>query len=512
MKKRILRVLLGVILITLTAALSACSGGKGNGSSTEDNSKTKTPGGSVVVGITQDLDSLDPHNVAYAGTREVLFNLFEGLVKADSNGDLVPAVASEYDISDDAKVYTFSLRDGITFHDGSLVTVDDIIYSINRYADILGEESAFSIFEEVIALDEKTVELHLSEGNSEFLAELTCAIIPEANDANLKFNPIGTGPFKYTSFSAGQNMIVEKYADYWKEGYPYLDKVEFKIVSDTDTAMLELNAGSLDIYQYLTSDQAAGLSSDFNILEGSVNYVQGLFLNNAEKPFDNEKVRQALYYAIDRDLINNFLFDGKSHIIGTNMIPAFKKYYEASTERMYETNIEKAKELLREAGYENGFTFTMTVPNNYEPHSGTAQIIQQNLEEIGVTAKIELVEFTTWYNEVYLGRNYEGTVVAVDGTLAPSSWFSKNISTSPVNFTNYNNPEFDKIYQEAINTTDDEEKIELYKKLQIILAEDAASIYVQDPTNLVAVNKNLGGYEFYPIAAQDMSKVYLNNK
>ena len=194
------------------------------------------------------------------------------------------------------------------------------------------------------------------------------------------------------------------------------------------------------------------------------------------------------------------------------MIPAFKKYYEPSTERMYETNIEKAKELLREAGYENGFTFTMTVPNNYEPHSGTAQIIQQNLEEIGVTAKIELVEFTTWYNEVYLGRNYEGTVVAVDGTLAPSSWFSKNISTSPVNFTNYNNPEFDKIYQEAINTTDDEEKIELYKKLQIILAEDAASIYVQDPTNLVAVNKNLGGYEFYPIAAQDMSKVYLNNK
>lgn len=510
MKKRGAKLLLGLMVLVLSTALSACSGGKEDNSSTEDNSSSQTSGGSVVVGITQDLDSLDPHNVAYAGTREVLFNLFEGLVKAESNGDLVPAVASDYDISDDAKVYTFTLREGIKFHDGSLVTVDDIKYSIERYADIQDEESAFSNLEKVVIKDENTVEIQLIQGNSEFLAELTCAIIPKANEANVATNPIGTGPFKYASFSAGQKLVVEKNEDYWKKGYPFLDEVEFKIIADTDSAMLELEAGSIDIYQYLTVDQANTLSNKFNILEGSVNYVQGLFLNNKFEPFTNVKVRQALYYAIDRDAINEFIFAGKSHIIGTNMIPAFTKYYESSTEKTYEVNIEKAKQLLKEAGYENGFTFTITVPNNYAPHEGAAQIIEQSLKEIGITVKIELVEFTTWYSDVYLARNYEGTVVAVDGTLAPSSWFAKNLSTAANNFTNYSNADFDSLYQQALNTTNDEEKVNLYKQLQEILSEDAASIYIQDPANLVAVNKDLSGYEFYPIAAQDMSIVYFN--
>lgn len=507
MKKRMRRILLGVMALVGSVALLGCGGDKEDNSSADDSS-SQTSGGSVVVGITQDLDSLDPHNVAYAGTREVLFNIFEGLYKADSDGNLVPAVASDYTISEDAKIYTFQLRQGITFHDGSPVTVEDVKYSIERYADIQGEESAFSDFEEVVIVDEDTVEVRLKQGNSEFLAELTCAIIPEANDAAVATNPIGTGPFKVKSFSPGQKLAVEKYGDYWKEGVPYLDQVEFKIISDTDTALLELKSGTLDIYQYLTSDQAATLSDGFNILEGSVNYVQGLFLNNEFEPFSDVRVRQALYYAVDRDLINEFLFEGKSHIIGTNMIPAFTKYYEASTETMYKKDIDKAKQLLKEAGYEDGFAFTVTVPNNYAPHEGTAQIIEQSLKEIGITIKINLVEFTTWYSDVYLGRNYEATVVAVDGTLAPSSWFAKNVSTSAVNFTNYNNAEFDDIYGRALNTTDDEEKINYYKQLQKLLAEDAASIYIQDPANLVAVNKELDGYKFYPIAAQDMSLVY----
>lgn len=510
MKQRMKRILLAVMALAVSAALCACGGGKGGNSSTDDNSLAKTSGGSVTVGITQDLDSLDPHSTAYAGTREVLFNLFEGLVKAQSDGNLVPAVASDYDISEDAKVYTFTLRDGITFHDGSPVTVEDVKYSIERYADIQGEESAFSIFEKVVIVDDKTVEVHLKEGNSEFLAELTCAIMPEAGDAKTATNPIGTGPFKFESFTPGQKLVVQKYEGYWNKdkGYPYLDEVTFKIQPDTDAALLELKAGTIDIYQYLTSDQAATLTNGFDILEGSVNYVQGLFLNNNYEPLKNVKVRQALYYAIDRDAVNEFLYEGKSHIIGTNMIPAFTKYYDESTETIYKKDIDKAKALLKEAGYENGFTLNITVPNNYAPHQGTAEIIEQQLKEIGITVKLNPVEFTTWYNDVYLNRNYEATVVAVDGTLAPSSWFSKNVSTSPVDFTNYNNPEYDKIYQQAVNTTNDDEKVELYKQLQNILAEDAASIYIQDPANLVAVNKKLGGYEFYPIAAQDMSLVY----
>ena len=509
MKKRNTKsILLGVMVLAVTVALGGCQGDKKTEASETVNSSSEetTSGGRVVVGITQDLDSLDPHNVAYAGTREVLFNVFEGLVKASPDGGLVPAVAEDYKVSDDAKVYSFTLRDGITFHDGSPVTVEDIKYSIERYAEILGESSAFSILESVEAVDDKTVEIHLSEGSSEFITELTAAIIPKNNQDPGK-NPVGTGPFKYVSYTPGQGLILEKYDGYWQEGIPYIDEAEFKIFGDTDAALMEMKSGSVDIMQYLSEDQAMALGDGFNILEGNVNYVQGLFLNNQYGPLKDVRVRKALYYAVDRDLINEFLFSGKSHIIGTNMIPAFSKYYDAGTETLYSHDTAKARELLKEAGYEDGFSLEITVPSNYPLHVSTAEVVVESLKEVGIHATINQVEWTTWMSDVYQERNYEATVVAVDGTLAPSSYFSKNVSTAKDNFTNYDNKAFDEIYTKAVASVDDDEKVQLYKQLQNILAEDAASVYIQDPSNLVAVNSRLDGYVFYPIAAQDLSVV-----
>lgn len=522
MKKRTHKILLGVMTLVVTAALSACGGGKGGETSAESKNSSETTttestaaedgtakkGGEVTVGIAQDLDSLDPHKMVYAGTKEVLFNVFDGLVKADQSGDLIPAVASEYKVSEDAKVYTFTLRDGITFHDGSAVTVEDIKYSIERYAEVQGETSAFSILESVDIVDEKTVEVHLTEGNSEFLSELTLAILPQSNEANFETQPIGTGPFKFVSFTPGQSFVVEAYEGYWNPELPYLDKVTFKIVADADTALTELQAGTLDVYQYLTEDQASTLTSGFNIIQGSINYVQGLFMNNSFEPFKDIRVRQAINYAVDKDMINEFLFSGKSHIIGTNMIPAFKKYYNEETETYYTRDVEKAKALLAEAGYADGFDLVITVPNNYAPHENTAQIIVENLKEVGINAKINLVEFSAWVEEVYNGRKYEATVVAVDGTLSPSSWLAKHLSTASTNFTNFNNADFDEAYIAAKASIDDAEKVELYRKCQMILAEDAASVFIQDPVNLVALNDKLDGYVFYPCAAQDMSVVY----
>lgn len=486
-----------VIAIVTAAALPVFGGTSTDGEASN----------SVVVGISQDLDSLDPQNAEYAGTREVLFNLFEGLVKATSDGNIEPAVAESYEVAEDASSISFKIREGITFHDGSAVTAEDIKYSLERYAQIQGEESAFADFSELEIVNDQTVNVVLSKPNSEFIYELTCPILPEANDADINTNPIGTGPFKFVSFKPGESLVVEKYEDYWKDGCPYLDEVTFKVVTDTDSAINQLNAGTLDIYQYLTFDQAATLNQNFNILEGSVNYVQGMFLNNAVAPFDDVRVRQALYYAVDRDLINEFLFGGKAHIIGTNMIPAAEFYYNADTETTYTRDLDKARELLNEAGYPDGFEFTITVPNNYAPHEGTAQIIAESLAEIGVKANINLVEFNTWYSDAYVDRKYEATVVAVDGRLAPNSWFSKNLSTASNNFTNYSNPEFDELYNKAMEAIDLDEKAGYYKEMQQLLADDAASIYVQDPANLVAVNAKLEGYVFFPIAAQDMSVV-----
>lgn len=514
MKKNFKKLLNVMMVTTMTVALCAgCGGGKSKKKSeatetTTQNQAEATSGGSVTVGITQDLDSLDPHNCAYAGTREVLFNVFEGLVKATSSGDLVPAVASEYNISNDGCEYSFKLRDGIKFHDGNAVTVDDVKYSIERYAEVKKKDAAWANLKEVVTEGDKDIKVVLNNGDTEFLSELSLAILEKSNDAEVEKNPVGTGPFKVKEYKPGERLVVEKNKDYWNSPYPYLDEVTFKIETDTDAAFAQLQSGTIDIYQYLTTDQANTLKDDFDILHGSVNYVQGLFLNNDFEPFKNEDVRKALCYAIDREQINEFLFEGYSHVIGTNMIPAFTKYYNEETEKTYSVDVEKAKELLKKAGYEKGFNLTITVPNNYDPHRSAAEIIVENLKEIGINAKINLVEFTTWYDDVYVGRKYEATVVAVDGTLTPSSWFSKNVSTADNNFTNYSNSEFDSLYKRATESTDENEKVELYKQMQEILANSAASVYLEDPANIVAINKKLSGYEFYPIAAQDMSIVY----
>ena len=507
------RILSLVMILIMSAALCACGGGEtdtGNSNSSSEQETVAgepTYGGSVTVGMTQDLVSLDPHVTTDAGTKNVVFNIYEGLVKATSDGDLEPAVASEYTISDDAKTYTFTLREGITFHDGSAVTVNDIKYSIERYAEIQGESTALFYLEEVVIIDDETVELHLSEANSELLAELTVAIIPESND-DPEGNPIGTGPFKVSSYTAGQNIVLEKNESYWKSGYPYLDEVTFKFVADVDTAFMELQAGTIDILNYLTADQVSALGDEFTIVTGSMNLVHALYLNNDYEPLADEKVRQALCYAVDRDEINDFLFGGASQLIGSSMIPSIKKYYNENTADTYEYNVEKAKELLEEAGYADGFDLEITVPSSYSQHVSTAEIIVEQLAEVGINATISQVEWSTWLSDVYTDRNYEATVIGVDGTLVPGQWFSRYYSTAGNNFVNYSSEEFDELYDAAQATIDEDEKVELYNQIQQLLADDAVSVYIEDPADFVAVNSELAGYEFYPVSAQDMSTVY----
>ena len=328
MKRRVTGILL-VLTMAVTVALSGCSGDKEKQKSTTENKLSGNPveGGSIKVGISQDLDSLDPHKAVAAGTKEVLFNIYEGLVKPDKDGNLIEAVASDYAISDDAKVYTFTLRDGVKFHNGNDVTAEDVKYSIDRCADTSNGDplvSAYSIIESVNILDDKTVEIRLNEPNTEFLAYMTTAVIPKDYDA-LETAPVGTGPFKYVSRSPQENVVLEKNEDYWGEK-AHLDKVEFKIVADADMLVTNLKGGSIDMAMRLTSSQAAELTDGFHIEEGTMNLVQALYLNNDAKPLDNEKVRQALCYAVNPDEIMDMMADGKGVRIGTSMYPGLKKY------------------------------------------------------------------------------------------------------------------------------------------------------------------------------------------
>lgn len=507
------KILLMLTTLTLAVALCACAGDKKN--ENEDTSSNVTSqsepvyGGSVVVGVQQEFDSLDPHLATSAGTKEVLFNIFEGLVKADADGNVVPAVASKYEISDDFATYTFTLRDGVKFHNGNDVTVEDVKYSLERCAGLLDGTpliSALSVIKEVNIVDQSTVDVVLESPNSELISYLTAAIIPKDYD-NQASAPIGTGPFKFVSYTPQEGLVTEKNEDYYIEGIPYLDEVTFKICSDSDATMLELKGGTIDMYAYLTSEQANELSSDFNIEANSQNLVQAMFLNNAVAPFDNEDVRKAVCYAISNEEIISFVSGDKGNSLGSCMLPGLSAYYEDLSD-VYKQDVNKAKELLAKAGYADGFDMIITVPANYQFHMDTAQVIVQQLQAVGINATIEPVEWSTWLTDVYSDRQYQATVVGLAGQLAPGYLISKFESDAHNNFINFADEEFDKVFEEAIGTTDEVVKIEKYKRIQEIISERAASAFIQDPPLLVAMNKKLSGYKAYPIYVTDMSSIY----
>jgi len=502
MKKRCLKPLfLMSVLFSLTIALTGCSGDKAKESSSE-----------ITIGLAQDIeDSLDPHKAVAAGTKEILFNLFEGLVKPDADGNLIDAVASAHKVSEDGRTYTFTLRDGVKFHDGSLVTVDDVKYSIDRCADTSDGDplvSAFSNIESVTITDDQTVEVKLKEADTEFLAYMTTAIIPAKNEAP-DVNPIGTGPYKYVSRSPQEDMILEKFDEYW--GTPAnIDKITLKIIADPDSIAMNLNGGAIDMFMRITTGQMNELSDDFELYEGTMNLVQALYLNNDFEPFQDVRVRQALCYAVDKEELFDILSDGKGSELGSSVFPSFGKYYMEELNDVYTTDIDKAKQLLAEAGYEDGFTFSVAVPSNYQPHVDTAQILAEQLKKIGVTAKINLIEWDSWLSDVYTNREFEATVIGVDASsLTARALLERFKSDASNNFINFKSDAYDVAITNAISTADDEEKTKYYKECETILANEAANVYIQDLPEFVAINKKYAGYEFYPLYVQDFAKLYV---
>ena len=504
MKKRCLKPLfLMSVLFSLTIALTGCSGDKAKESPSE-----------ITIGLAQDIeDSLDPHKAVAAGTKEILFNLFEGLVKPDADGNLIDAVASAHEVSEDGRTYTFTLRDGVKFHDGSPVTVDDVKYSIDRCADTGDGDplvSAFSNIESVTILDDQTVEVKLKEADTEFLAYMTTAIIPKSNDAP-DVNPIGTGPYKYVSRSPQENMILEKFDEYW--GTPAnIDKITLKIIADPDSIAMNLNGGAIDMFMRITTGQMNELSDDFELYEGTMNLVQALYLNNASEPFTDVRVRQALCYAIDKQAVIDLAFDGYGIPLGTSMFPSFAKYYDDTLTDYYTQDIEKAKALLAEAGYPDGFEMTITVPSNYTPHVNAATVIAEQLRDVGIHATLNLLDWSTWLSEVYSKRNFQTTVTGVTSdNMTARKLLERFGTTTGNNFTNYSNSEYDAVLALALSESDDAAQTELYKKLEINLTENAANVYIQDLADLIAVRNGLGGYVLYPLYVMDVSTLFWEN-
>ena len=470
MKKRTIALLLSAALMTMV--LSACGDQKPENSGSDDANSSRAESNEIAIGIPQDLgDSLDPYQMIAAGTREILFNVYEGLYKPTATGDFVPAVAEDYAVSEDGLRYTFTLRSGVLFHNGDTVGADDVVYSFKTCAAATVDTSlsaALSNVADVSAADESTVTVTLSVPDSDFLAYVASVYIVPDGYEDCATAPVGTGPFRFVSRSVQENVILEKFADYWGEP-AQVDRVTCKIYEDNTALITALNAGSVDIVAHLSADQLNGLNSNYNV---------------------------------------QLTADGRGTKLGSSMYPAFVKYFDDSLTGYYSYDPDKAKALLTEAGYGDGFNLKITVPSNYPPHVNAAQVMVEQLAAVGITAELSEVEWNTWLQDVYANRNFEATVIGFDASnLTANALLQRWTSDADKNMINFNNSEYDALIAQANETTDDAARTELYLQAERILTEQAANVYVQDLADFVAINKQLSGYEFYPLYVMDLAKI-----
>ncbi len=480
-------VLLLAGIIVLTAAFSVAAQDEGT---------------TVRIALGSEPDNLDPMLSAATDTSSVMMNVFEGLLAFNQKGEFMPGLAESYTISDDELTYTFTLREGVLFHNGDPLTVNDVVYTYEKLAGLSGGEPLSStlaaVLDHVETADEKTVSLVLKQKDAGFLSKAIISISKEGYADNAT-HPIGTGPYKFVEYIPGQKVVLEKNEAYstLAERTPDIDRVEFIVMTDENARLMGLKSGSLDIAG-IGSENIEALGGEFNILEGPQNMVQILGLNNLVEPLNDLRVRQAIAYAVDKDEIIDAVANGSGTRVDSFLSPSMAYYYNNNL-NVYEQDFEKSKELLAEAGYPDGFTITVTIPSNYQFHVDTGQVLKDQLANVGINLEIQLVEWAQWLEGVYTNRDYETTIIGHSGKLDPNDFLNRFESNYGRNYFNFSNSDYDKLIADGISTSKPEERKVFYDEAQQFLIDQAASIYIMDPSLVFAVAKNIEGLEIYPV-------------
>ncbi|MDR3020432.1 MAG: ABC transporter substrate-binding protein [Treponema sp.] len=494
------------LTIALTAVLflfSACTGKKTDKSNELRYGFTTEP---------TTLDPLKPGNTADG--RSILFNVFEGLIKPDVNGQMQPCIAESWTIEQDGLVYNFTLRDGMFFHDGSFVTADDVKFSLDT-AIAAGFHGLNNIKETQIT-SANQISVLLKVKDPDFLPYLTTGIV-KADNPDREKNIIGTGPFFIENYSPQKNLTLVKFDNYHQSNLPHLEKVTLVFFANYDTLMLALRGGSID-GAFITGSMAAQLDRKrFDIFNNRSAGVQLLALNNAHTPLDDIRIRRAINYSVDVQGIIDTAFFGQGSPSGSPIIPGLSAYYNDTLS--YPHNPDLARSLLNEAGFNdtNRLSLEITVPSNFTMHIDTAQVIVSQLEKTGINASIKLVDWSTWLSDVYFGRQYEATVITLDSQIvSPRGFLTRYHSANGENFLNFNNVDFDRVFDAALTETDNAKRIELYKDAQRIITENAAGVYIQDILYFITLRGNAASNAFsgaldYPLYVIDFASIYRTN-
>jgi len=488
---------------------------------------TPRSGGTLVIGIGADATGLDPRTVMNNESAFVMAGVLEGLTQYKrGTTEVEPGLAESWTVSPDGKTITFRLRRGVKFHDGTPLDADAVIFDFDR---ILNEKSPFyyragvtagsfvpEFYGEVAGyqkVDQYTVRVTLKRKFAPFLDGLATAFSGLVSPAAVKQwgpveiakHPIGTGPFKFVEWVRNDHITVEANPDYWG-GKPYLDRIVYRIIPENSVRLLNLEQGSVDIVDGINPDDIQRIKANpkLVLLEQAGATINGISMNNQRAPFDNVKVRQAMNYAVNREELNNFLYKGVA-VLATNPVPPVTWSFDKSLTG-YAYDPARAKQLLAEAGHPNGFKVEMIAfpnPRGYNPVGGArlAVAVQDYLRRVGVEVSIKQLEWGTYLKTIRSG----------DYLFGPAGWSADN--GDPDNFlfslyssttwgsgnnSRYKNPEVDKLLQDAQETFDREQRIQLYRKAGRIIMDEAPWVFVNHTKLVRATSARVQGYVLNP--------------
>lgn len=462
----------------------------------------------ITVAMQLEPPHLDPTSAAAGAIDSVLYsNVFEGLTRFMGDGSVVPGLAESWEISDDGLTYTFKLRSGVTFHDGTTMDAEDVKFTLDR---ILAEDSAnaqkalYSAISAVEVIDPTTVRLTLSEPNGNMLFNLAwgdAVIVAPESIENIKQQPIGTGPFKFDSWTQGDSIRISQYADYWGD-QPALTEATFKFISDPTAAFAAMMAEDVDVFTgFPAPENLPQFEADprFQVLVGSTEGETILAINNKQAPFDDLRVRQAVAHAIDRQAIIDGAMFGYGTPIGTHFAPHNPAYVDLTAESAYDPDMARA--LLAEAGMPDGFETTLHLPPpSYARRGG--EIIAAQLAEVGIKAEIINVEWAQWLETVFRGKNFGLTIVSHTEPM------DIGIYANPDYYFQYDNPDFQELMATLNATTDPDTRTNLLAKAQEIIAADAVNGYLFQLAQLSVAKAGVQGlWTNAPTQATDLTGV-----
>jgi peptide/nickel transport system substrate-binding protein len=433
----------------------------------------------LTIGMGVEPAGLDPTSAAPVAIREVTWNnLFEGLVALDPKGAVVPLLAKDWTVSGDGLTYTFHLREGVRFHNGVPFDSSVVKFSLDRARGPDSTNAQKQFFEpiaDVATPDPLTAVITLKEPAGLFLYWLAwgdAVMVEPSSVATEATQPVGTGPFRFKDWVRGDRVVLERNPDYWGPA-PALETVTFRFIGDAQAQAAALRAGDVDAVPNFTAPELfAEFQSDprFAAVAGLSPRKLVAGMNNGKPPFNDVRVRRALMMAIDRQAVIEGAYSGYGTAIGSHWAPSDSGYVDLTGVIPYDPA--GARALLAEAGYANGLTFTIKVPQ-FSHTTRAAEIMQAMFAEVGVTMKIEPSEFPAkWIDDVFLNKDYEMTIID------HAEPMDIDIYTRPNYYFDYHNPQLDAVVAKAEATADAAARNALYGEAQKILAEDVPALYL----------------------------------